>query len=338
MIVNSHNEWDKLHSVVVGDATGARFPINDPIFSMQAITTTWDETPLPQGTFPSQVIMQARSDLTTLTSVLQGLDVTVHKPQSLAHDTEIATYDWDVDGMYNYCPRDLLLVIGNKVIECPMVYRSRQAEVRAYESIKRRAMTKGVVWIAAPRPTLFEDEIRVENGKTVLTEEYPIFDAANVCRLGKDILYLVSSTGNYIGAEWLQGVLGNEYRVHVVDNLYSYAHIDSTVVPLAEGRVLLNGDRVNEDNYPNVFSEWERIYVHTDEIVKQYFHEYPYASKWIAMNMLVLEPGIVIMEEGQPYLQAKLEALDIQCIPVPMRMARTLGGGVHCCTLDLHRG
>ncbi|RUS93318.1 hypothetical protein DSM106972_096740 [Dulcicalothrix desertica PCC 7102] len=39
----------------------------------------------------------------------------------------------------------------------------------------------------------------------------PAFDAANVLRLGKDIFYLVSDSGNKYGAKWLQTFLGNEY-------------------------------------------------------------------------------------------------------------------------------
>lgn len=338
MIINSNNEWDKLHSIVVGSAHGARFPIEDTVFSQQAITTSWDQSPLPQGEFPSKVINQANTDLRKLTMMLIAIGIEVHRPIRLTFGAELSTYDWETDGMYNYCPRDLLLVIGNKVIETPMVYRSRQFETRAYEDIKRQAMTKGVVWISAPRPTLLEDEVYVQDGKTVLTEEYPIFDAANVCRLGKDILYLVSSTGNYIGGEWLQGVLGSEYTVHIIDDLYAYAHIDSTITPLKEGVVLLNGSRVHEGNYPKVFKDWKRIYVQDDELVKQYYHEYPYASKWIGMNLLVVEPGLLIMESGQPILQSKLEQNGFECLTTDMRMARTLGGGVHCVTLDLHRG
>ena len=336
MIINSNNEWDKLKSIVVGSARGARFPILDHVFSLQAITTTWEESPLPQGKLPEKVIRQATQDLRQFIMLLGKYNVDVHRPQRLDFDMECVNYDWETDGMYNYCPRDLLLVVGNTVIETPMVYRSRQNEVRAYEDIKRKAIASGAVWIAAPRPTLLEDEVFVEDGKTVLTEEYPIFDAANVCRLGKDLLYLVSSTGNYRGAEWLQQVLPN-HKVHIVDDLYSYAHIDSTIVPLEEGVVLLNGSRVDESNYPKVFKDWKRIYVEDGEMINQYYDSYPYASKWIGMNLLVIEPGLLVMEQGQPFLRKKLEKEGYECLTTPMRMARTLGGGLHCVTLDLCR-
>jgi len=338
MKIHSENEWDKLNSVVVGRGAHARFPINDPGFGIQAVTTTWDETIFPQGDFPDSVTKKASTDLEMLIGELMKLGIHVHRPDYVDFRREIATYDWETDGMSSYCPRDTLLVIGNKVIETPMTYRSRQMEVRAYETIKRQAMAKGVVWLSAPKPTLLYDEVYVEDGKQVLTEEYPLFDAANVCRLGKDLLYLVSSTGNYCGADWLQGILGSEYKIHIVDNLYSYAHIDSTISPVSEGKVLLNGSRVNDQNCPKVFKDWERIYIDENDIVKQYFHSYPYASSWIAMNLLAIAPNKVIMESGQPFLRKKLEQHEIEVIETPFSMARTLGGGIHCATLDLNRG
>ena len=44
--------------------------------------------------------------------------------------------------------------------------------------------------------------------------------------MGKDLLYLVSSSGNYKGAKWLQSVLGNDYKVHVTDSLYRASHLE----------------------------------------------------------------------------------------------------------------
>ena len=38
--------------------------------------------------------------------------------------------------------------------------------------------------------------------------------------MGKDLLYLVSSSGNHLGAKWLQSVLGEEYRVHTTEDIY----------------------------------------------------------------------------------------------------------------------
>ena len=79
--------------------------------------------------------------------------------------------------------------------------------------------------------------------------------------MGKDLLYLISSSGNELGARWLQSVLGNEYRVHTTKDIYRSSHIDSTVMCLKPGLVLLNSARVNEKNCPRIFDKWQKIYL-----------------------------------------------------------------------------
>jgi N-dimethylarginine dimethylaminohydrolase len=121
-------------------------------------------------------------------------------------------------------------------------------------------------------------------------------------------------------------------------NFYSGVHIDSTIVPLREGLVLVNASRVNaEDNLPNIFNSWDVIWATEDDIVEQDFYQYPYASKWIALNMLVVDPNTVIVDKHQAKLIKILEKRKFTVIPLELRHSRTLGGGFHCVTLDLIR-
>ena len=101
------------------------------------------------------------------------------------------------------------------------------------------------------------------------------------------------------------------------------------------GLVLLNASRVNSDNCPNVFNNWTKVYV--DDVVPQNFYQYPYASKWIALNMLVINPETVIVDKNQTQLISMLEKLKFTVVPLELRHSRTLGGGFHCVTLDLVR-
>ena len=112
-------------------------------------------------------------------------------------------------------------------------------------------------------------------------------------------------------------------------------HIDSTVVPLREGLVMLNASRVTFDNVPQVFDGWHKIWV--NNVVAQDFYKYPYASKWIAMNMLVVDPHTVICDKNQTELIKTLQSYRFEVVPLELRHSRTLGGGFHCVTLDLHR-
>jgi len=325
MKIKSSNEWSTLKSVVVGTADNAFFPTRDPIFKFDMENGGWDETPPPSGPVPFHIIEEANEDLDALCDVLRENNITVYRPDEFDLAETVSTLDFKTDGMYSYCPRDTLLVIDDIVIETPMAFRARQHEAVIFSTIRREAIRDGARWISAPRP-------RLQNN---LNDELdPIFDAANVCRVGKDLLYLVSSSGNRLGAKWLQTVLGTEYTVHICD-MYNSTHIDSTIVPISDNVVVLNASRVNEDNCPKIFDGWDKIYV--DDVTPIDFHEYPYASKWIGLNMLAIGPSTVIVDKNQSNLIAQLEQRDFTVIPLQMRHSRTLGGGIHCVTLDLER-
>ena len=98
---------------------------------------------------------------------------------------------------------------------------------------------------------------------------------------------------------------------------------------------MLNAHRVNSDNCPKAFDDWEKIWV--DNVVAQPFYEYPYASKWIGMNLLAADPKTVIVDAAQTRLMDQLDLAGIEVIPMTLRHSRTLGGGFHCVTLDLCR-
>jgi N-dimethylarginine dimethylaminohydrolase len=85
-----------------------------------------------------------------------------------------------------------------------------------------------------------------------------------------------------------------------------------------------------------VFDGWQKIWV--QDVVAQDFYQYPYASKWIAINMLVVDPHTVICDSAQTDLIKTLKSYKFEVIPLQLRHSRTLGGGFHCVTLDLNRG
>ena len=164
-------------------------------------------------------------------------------------------------------------------------------------------------------------------------ENNRVLDAANILRLNDTWLFLESDSGNRAAYNWLVNRFP-EVNIELC-NFYAGVHIDSTVVPLREGLVMLNASRVNESNCPRVFDTWEKIWV--TDVVAQNFYEYPYASKWIALNMLVVDPHTVIVDRNQPDLIKILETHKFTVIPLELRHSRTLGGGFHCVTLDLIR-
>lgn len=326
-----------MKSIIVGTAENLHYPNSDKVFALCDTLGTWEKSKQWRGYIPEHVRAETEEDLQGLVDALEKLSVTVHRPQALEFSKITVGHDWIADGFNAYNPRDSLLVIGDTVIECPMAMRSRQQEVLCYDHIRRQAIRDGARWISAPKPRLLDTEIFVKDKTLHIPQDEPIFDAANVLRLGKDLLYLVSNTGNALGGRWLQNVLGKNYTVHFCHNLYAFAHIDSTITALNEEQFIVNASRVNETNLPAVLKDKDIIYVTEDMIEPQNFWHYPYASAWIAINMLSVNPSTVVIEKTQTKLMDLLSSKGFDVVPVGFRHARTLGGGLHCATLDLER-
>jgi scyllo-inosamine-4-phosphate amidinotransferase 1 len=305
-MIYSINEWDPLKEVVVGRADFANWPSNDPVFAQESSKTTWQETPVPSGPVPDWIIDEANEDLDILANTLEQLGAVVRRPKAINYQER--------GGMYGYCPRDRLFIYGSTVVDPAMMYPCRDMESEALDDIIFRADTVHRM----PRNDRYK------------------MDAANALRLNDKILYLESVSGNYHAAHWLMSKF--EDVKFEICKFYSGVHIDSTIVPLREGLVMVNASRVGmEDNLPNVFDSWDVIWATEDDIVEQGFYQYPYASKWIALNMLVVDPYTVIIDKHQSKLISILESNNFTVVPLELRHSRTLGGGFHCVTLDLVR-
>ena len=105
-----------------------------------------------------------------------------------------------LDGMYNYCPRDRLLILDDRVVDCNMTYDVRLQEIQALDMVTNDADV-----IQVPR----QQELK--------------FDAANIARFNKNMLYLISESGTPQGFEWckkhLQNTIGMLQIVMVVYTL-----------------------------------------------------------------------------------------------------------------------
>jgi hypothetical protein len=115
-LVSVHNEWDPLEEMIVGIPDNARVPIaQKDLFALEYNEHHKDMAQIPSGPYHPQVIEETREDLEALVTVLKQEGVTVRRPQVTDHSTVFSSPDWQSDGEYNYCPRDLLLPIGETI-------------------------------------------------------------------------------------------------------------------------------------------------------------------------------------------------------------------------------
>ena len=338
-IVWSCNEWDQLEEVIVGNPLCARFPTPDRSTLLAEFPDRSLEE-IPQGPFPQQIIEETEEDLNTFVAVLEKLGITVKRPETWPHAAKFSTIHWESEGFYNYCPRDVMLVIGDHIIETPNVIRSRSQETFSYRTMMVEYLKSGAKWYSAPKPMLLDSLFEVDPDKPTPRNHEPVFDAANVLRLGRDLIYLVSGTGNEMGGEWLQTILADDYRVHFLKDVYYGSHIDSTFVALRPGLMLCNPARINDDTLPEILKQWDVIYSPPMENTDRYDAEYlskSIGSNWIDMNLLSINPSLVVVDQDQTALIKLLEKQGLDVIPLKLRHSKMLGGGFHCVTLDIRR-
>ena len=361
--LNSSNEWGRLKEIIVG-----KIPNNYLIPTTKKTPFTSSDISLIKHcsakVFPAQMIKKSQAELENLCSILKKFGSKVLRPSDDHVGKIFSTPFYHSVGEIVYNARDLVLIIGDKIIECPSQERYRLFETYGYQKIFHKYFENGAHWIAAPKPKLNKTNlINKKKGKKVfqkLLENEISFEAANILKLGKDLLYLVSRSGNRLGAKWLQRVVGNNFKVHITEGIYGGSHIDSTIMALRPGLVLINGSRVNKNNCPKILKNWKKIYfediVETPKKIiefhksirkknyhilkkKKLFTDINHiASHWIGMNFLSLDEKTIIVDSLQINLIKLLEKLKFNVIPIQFSNSYFLKGGLHCCTLDTIRG
>jgi len=342
--VCSFNEWDPLEEVIVGVVDNACVPPWH--VSIRATVPTHqidffrDNAERP---FPAERIAAASRELDELARILEAEGVRVRRPEIVDHARGFATPRWrSATGLYAAMPRDTLLVVGDEILEVPMAWRSRYHETAAYRPLLKEYFRGGARWTAAPKPELpdelfdadFVDPEEGEPLRYVITEFEPTFDAADFIRCGRDIIAQQSNVTNAFGIQWLRQHLGDAYRIHVFEFRDSHPmHIDATLLPLAPGKLLINPERVPD--VPALFRGWDVLVAPRPCIPDD--HPLYMTSKWINMNVLMIDPERVLVERDDLPMQEALTRWGFRPIPCPFRNFNSFGGSFHCATLDVRR-
>ena len=347
-LVNSWNEWDPLREVVVGTARGAVDagfePALSPYFQSghEAGETAARPVPLP-------LVDDAERQLDAFARRLEGLGITVRRPDPVDHGIAVKTPDWAARGGHaSACPRDLLLVIGDEIIEAPMTQRARYFEFRAYRSLLKAYFRSGARWTAAPKALMSESLYHQPQWSDdapfdfacgpLLTEFEPAFDAACFARFGRDIFWQPDLVSNAFGADWLARHLGPGFRIHRIGFREALpTHIDTTLVPLRPGLVLTNPQRPCIDGALDLFAANGWRTVAAPPSVRTGRSPARDVSNWISMNILMLDERTAVVEAAETPMMELLRLLKIDVIACPFDRVYAFGGGFHCCTADIRR-
>ena len=346
-VVCSYNEWDPLEEVIVGRLDGqAEMSWEIPLYGFipESDRAYNRERAFALGGRARAAPQEAVDELDEFVRVLVAEGVTVRRPDLVDNTRSYTTPDWtSPGGLAQTCPRDVMLVVGNEIIEAPMSWRSRYFEFRAYRRLVKEYFSLGAKWTAAPKGQLSNELYENFHGKPptsgtfVTTEFEPVFDAADVVRCGKDLFAQRSHVTNESGIEWLSRHLAPTYNVHRVEfDDHRAVHIDATWMPLAPGKVLINTDRPIK-NLPACFEKSGWDFLTPPRTTWPASDPYQWQYQWLLLNVLMLDEERVIVEKHEEPLILAMRDWGFKPIPVPFRNCFRFGGGFHCFTCDIRR-
>lgn len=335
---------------------------------------------LSEKAISREVIEEIEEDMTSFERQLHSLGIEVLRPNYNSGGIFYRNEYFYAAGCDSYNVRDLHAVIGNKLVFAAPPCPSRVAENwftrEFFVGISKKYKLE---LLEAPSPVLAKNPLievsEVENlvlnesikGAELggvyekvwhkLTEDEPLFDAANITRTNDCLLFLISKTGNRRAANWLEQEFSDEYRV-VATDVYRSSHIDSTILPLSESKVLVNSSRVPQNSLIEGLEEKDLIFF--DDVASIPLSELEFnktrrniaseisklgchtnlsemSSPWAGMNVLVIKEGLVAVESRQITLISLLESHGFDVLPVRYRHPYTMLGGLHCSTLDIVR-
>jgi len=319
-IINTFNDFDKLNSIIIGRALSKDIKIQSEI----------DE------------------DRNNLINILNQFKVNV---------INVPNY------FYNTCvvnsPRDNILTLGNKIIECSVINRDRTPFYTKHCDIIFETLNiiENNQYIKMPESDFisefdnishklkFKDSVYFNKIYKVLnkftnTSKIQI-DGANILKCGKDIFVNISTINNILGFYWLKEQF-KEYNFNWHPLSITYHHIDGTITIIKPGLLLLHNGLINcwENILPKQFHKWDKIFYDSMDI-ENFKNDY-LGSKLLPgttdINLLSIDrEHILVYDYNYKDISDKLKKYNIEAIPISLRHHNVWAGGLHCISCDINR-
>ncbi|KAL8634798.1 MAG: hypothetical protein Q9228_007639 [Teloschistes exilis] len=336
--VSANNEWSRLRSVIVGKAEGSCFPSESERMIKATMPEDHHDQFKPSKPFPAHVVQGACQELERFAAILEREDIKTYRPRTIRWS--------EVGGYTGAMPRDGMLVVGNTIIEACYAWKCRKQEIRlafgpVLDQLEKDANVRVVRAPEIPCPDpLYEDaETKDQPGVWAINNSRAAFDAADFLRFGKTLIGQLSNVTNMKGVEYIQQAVPSGYTVELLQVQDPHAmHIDATIVPLREGLLIYNPERVSEVSLRRheVLAEWKLLACPIIPTVRVSPPLYM-TSPWIFLNILSLDEKRVVVEAEETEFAAWLVELGMEPIFCPFRHVNSIGGSFHCATVDLVR-
>jgi N-dimethylarginine dimethylaminohydrolase len=321
----SINEWDPIKTIIVSRANDSTVPFIDPSLRLVQYSHIKNLKDIKKGPYPQQVIDEANEDLEKLVDFLHTQNCSVLRSDPV----------WKPK-FTNFCPRDHVFVYDNLALVAPMPVQCRRED---YLSIMGLVSSEKELTIPETKNGLYDiynANVLTDTNTLALFNKFPLFDASNILKANDDLYYLISNSSNMEGAYYLQNLLPDK-RVHIINNIKPNLHIHNSIIFVREGLMICNPSHIpTKEHLTSTLHSWDVIWALPPVDIPCAEGYIPH-SNWFNMDILVVNPNLVILEEHQTNLADELKKYNVESVMLPMRHAKTLNGGFRSVTLDLYR-
>ena len=306
--IGVHHEWGRLREVVVGLGPRDDFVIfyED---SMRWVTPPFDEVYRRHAgkrliEVDAALAERIERQVDALADLLSREGIVVHRPQRL-HGRSRTFLAPNGEGAQIF-PRDGMIVIGSHLIEASLKIQCRQRERFGLRPIIETAVrTGGARWSSVPFGS--PD-----------TTEGPFLEGGDVLLNGREIYVGISGcASDQKGADWLQALLGPDYRVIPIELQPNVLHLDCALALVRPGLAICCPEKLPK-GLPPTLREWEVIAVTPEE-----------ASR-LATNVLVLDEGRIVVDADNVRITDELRKRRLEVLTIPFDGPITTGGGLRC--------
>jgi glycine amidinotransferase len=301
-----HHEWGRLREVVIGLA-----PAGDLVVFHEE-SQRW----LPPSTaefcrkhdgrrlvdVDAELARRIERQVEVLAELLEREGVAVHRPERLqgAERTLMAP---NGEGAQLFA-HDGMIVVADHVIDASLRLRCRQRERFGLRPIVQRMVTeRRARWSSVPL------------GSPAAVDG-PFLEGGDVLLNGRQVYVGMSGcASDMAGIDWLEVLLGRDYRVVPVALRSNVQHLDSALALVKPGLLMWCPSRLI-DGLPMALRDWDKIEISVEE------------AERLATNILVLEEGRILLDVGNERVIGELEKRKVEVIATAFDGPIALGGGL----------
>ena len=307
MRFGAHHEWGRLREVVIGTS-----PADDFVVFHEA-SIRWmppDVDEFCRKNAGRRLIdidpdwaLRCQRQVDALAELVAREGVAVHRPERLEGD-ERTFLAPNGEGTQLFA-RDAMIVVGEHVIDASLRLICRQRERYGLRAVIQKIVQRGARWSTVPlgSPNCVDGPF-LEGGDTLLNG-YQVYVGMSGC------------ASDLAGADWLQALLGEKYRVIPVAMKSSVLHLDCCLALVKPGLLIYCPEKLI-DGLPMALRDWDKVAVSIDE------------ANRLATNGLVLEEGRMILDSDNVRVIGELRARGIDVIPLSFDGPIKVGGSMRC--------